>query len=154
MGEILLSYVLLFGDSRSSRIMYKKTERRRAALEAGKITSYNVDPTLDRLCGLNNSKPNFSFNQPVREVYSSTVDFPIFSDRLKKLQHYMQNIQPNRTMSLWRDRRDLRLWYTIWLVVILGAISIVQAFVALGVAIAQLRIAQDAYALQQSQGLG
>ena len=61
----------------------------------------------------------------------------------------MQAIQPNRVQSLWQDRRDLRLWYTIWTVIFLGGISIIQAFVSIGIAAAQLRVAQDAYDLQK-----
>ncbi|KAL8902571.1 MAG: hypothetical protein Q9207_004572, partial [Kuettlingeria erythrocarpa] len=148
LGEILLSYALIFRDHRSSRIRYRTRERRRASFASAApgsfsmMTCYKVDPVLDELCGLQESRSTFSsFGRPVRDSYDATTDFPVFRHRLRKVQLYMQGIQPNRFVSLWHDRRDLRLWYTIWTVIFLGVVSIVQSCVAIGVAAAQLRVA-------------
>lgn len=150
LGEILLSYVLIFGDSPSSRDFYRNNERRKTSLPSNPMT-FRGDPVLDELCGLN--KPNhwFAFNQPVRDSYDASTDFPIFKDRLKKVQRYMQAIQPNRFRSLWQDRRDLRLWYTIWTVIILGGISIIQTTINIIIAALQLQVAQNSYRLQRQQ---
>jgi hypothetical protein len=150
LDEVLLSYALLFADDRSARKLYRKTERVRASLPntAGEPI---VDPLLDRLCGTHLSISIFSFGRPVRENYDAQSDFPCLRPRLKRLNDYMSGVEPSRLRSLWRDRRDLRLWYTIWAVIILGGITILQAFVSIFLSAAQLAIAEKTYRLQLDQ---
>jgi len=111
LGEVLLSYALLFRDDRRSRKVYQRQERSEASL-VKLAKQIQVDPSLDELCGNNISASFFNFGSSVRDLYDSETDFPILKDRLKRIQDYMERIQPKRFMSLWRDRRDLRLWYT------------------------------------------
>ncbi|KAL8911208.1 MAG: hypothetical protein Q9171_003584 [Xanthocarpia ochracea] len=148
MKEILLSYRMLFRDNRSARILYRKTERKKASIvdATGNISS---DPQLDALCGLDLSTSIFTWNQPVHETYHAESDFPILRKRLNILHLYMDGIQPNRMISLWRDRRDLRLWYTVWLVVIIGGISIIEAGISIVLSAVQIGIAQQALELQR-----
>ena len=91
--------------------------------------------------------------QGVRETYDANSNFPILSERLKVIQDYIEGIQPSRFSSLWRDRRDLRLWYTVWVVVIIGGISIVLAFISILLAGAQVAIALKSYDLQKQSNL-
>ena len=149
--EILLSYSLLFRDDRRARNLYRKIERKRASLEDS-TSEEVVDPWLDKLCGVYLSTSIFSLGGPVREVYDAEADFPIFKRRITKIQDYMESIQPNRFMSLWRDRRDLRIWYTIWTVIVLGLISIIQTSIGIALAAAQLQVAIKATQMQVPQG--
>lgn len=110
-----------------------------------------MDPVLDRACGLNLPVSIFSIGQPVRETYHAESDFPILRKRLLKLHYYIDGIQPNRVSSLWTDRRDMRLWYTFWAVIVIGGISIIQSFVSIFLSAAQVNIAQKAFELQQQQ---
>lgn len=149
LGEVMLSYSLLFKDNRRSRKIYQSFERTRAYL-AKSANSLSTDPCLDELCGYNIPSSYFAFGSAVRDSYDAD-NFPIFRDRLKRIQDYMKEIQPNRFMSLWRDRRDLRLWYTIWTVIILGVIGLIETTISMFLSAAQLNFARLAYELQLQQ---
>lgn len=144
------SYGLLFQADRKSRKLYKSKERLRARLNADGDEPY-IDPFLDNLCGHHISTSR-TFTGPVRDAYDAEVDFPILRERLEKILQHMQGIQPNRFMALWRDQRDLRLWYTIWAVIILGILGIVIALASMLLAAIQVNYARMAYELQLSQG--
>ena len=112
------------------------------------------DPYLDELCGNNIPSSYFRlpfFDSPVRDNYDAEADFPILKDRLNKVQDYMKGIQPNRFMALWHDQRDLRLWYTIWAVIILSVIGLILATVSMFLAAVQVNYARLAYELQLKQ---
>lgn len=147
MGEIILSYALLIRDDRSSRELYRK-QREKAGLDD---TSTLVDPLLDKLCGRDLSNSVWNFRQPVRESYNAAAHFPILRGRLEVIEDYMAGIQPSRVTSLWRDRRDIRTWYTIWAVLIVGGMSIFLACISVYLAAAQLALAAKAYQLQLQQ---
>lgn len=150
-GEMQMTYRLLFRDDRKARKLYMQQERDRAALAVDDHEA-KVDPYLDELCGRYlPSSWLFSFTASVRDSYDAEADFPIFKDRLKRIQDYMHGIQPNRFMSLWRDRRDLRLWYTIWTVIVLGIFGLVVQFIGLRLSVAQVIIAHKAYVAQTEQ---
>ncbi|EHK20634.1 uncharacterized protein TRIVIDRAFT_69156 [Trichoderma virens Gv29-8] len=146
LNEVILSYVLLFRSDRRSRKVYERSERARAALYR-EGSHFYTDPFLDELCG-NRSSSWFAFGGPIRESYDSSVDFPVFKARLERIQQHVKDIQPNRFMSLWRDQRDLRLWYTIWAVIILSIIGIVIAAISMFLAAIQVNLAKMAYELQ------
>ena len=141
----MLSLRLLFRDDRRARRIFQRQERARA------ITSGIIDPWLDNLCGATHSTSILSWGSPVRETYSAKSDFPIFASRLHKVQEYVTGIQPNRIVSLWRDRRDLQRWYTIWAVLIIGGISVLLAIAQIWLSAAQVGIASEALKLQKDQ---
>lgn len=91
----------------------------------------------------------FSFGQPVRDAYQIESEFPILQSKLTRIHFFMEGIEPSRFVSIWRDRRDLRLWYTIWMVIIFGCISVVQAFISIALSAAQVAIAKEALNLQK-----
>ncbi|KAK4159040.1 hypothetical protein QBC43DRAFT_327936 [Cladorrhinum sp. PSN259] len=164
-NEVMLSYSLLFKAERRARKVYQRHERKRAALgtkssiaafikdasSAGGHVPVVVDPCLDELCG-NSISSSVNLGAAVRESYDANIEFPIFKARLERIQQYVRDIQPNRFMSLWRDQRDLRLWYTIWVVIILSVIGIIIAAVSMFLAAAQVNLAKMAYKLQLQQG--
>lgn len=144
LNEVMLSYKLLFRDDRRSRRVYQKSERSRAFL-AKTPSHIQVDPYLDELCGNNIPSTFFTLGSSVHDVYDSDSYFPIYKERLKRIHDYIDGIQPNRFMSLWHDRRDIRLWYTVWTVIILGVISLVETTIALFLSAAQVDLARKAY---------
>ena len=147
----MLSYTLLFRVNRRLRKVYQSFERARASLERS-ASRPQVNPCLDELCGNNMSAFFSTFGSSVRDSYDSGSDFPIFSNRLKKIQDYMEGIRPNRFMPVWRDRRDLRFWYAIWVVIILGVIGLAVSIVSMVLAAAQVNFTRMAYKLQLQQG--
>ncbi|PVH68708.1 hypothetical protein DL98DRAFT_662052 [Cadophora sp. DSE1049] len=144
LGEVMLSCKLLFRDDRRSRRVYQKTERSRAFL-AKTPNQIQVDPYLNELCGNHIPSTFFTLGSSVHDVYDSDSYFPIYKERLKKIHDYIEGIQPNRFMSLWHDRRDIRLWYTVWTVIILGVLSLVQTTIGLFLSAAQVDLARKAY---------
>ncbi|KAH6620733.1 hypothetical protein B0J18DRAFT_205972 [Chaetomium sp. MPI-SDFR-AT-0129] len=145
--EVMLSYTLLFKADRRSRRIYQRSERARASLGNGDQSF--VDPCLDELCGYSIST---SVTMPVRESYDANIEFPVFRARLERIQQHIRDIQPNRFMSLWRDRRDLRLWYTIWAVIVLSVIGLIIAAISVVLAGIQVNYAKLAYDLQLHEG--
>ena len=67
-------------------------------------------------------------------MYSS---FPIYEMRLRELRAYMDSIKPHGLHQLLRDNRDSITYYTFWGVIVFGTLSVVIAFFALGVSVAQ-----------------
>ncbi|KAL7918380.1 hypothetical protein ACQKWADRAFT_304301 [Trichoderma austrokoningii] len=136
MEEMLSTYALLFRDDSASRRLFQKVERQRAAIKDSQ-EKLLFDPWLDHCCGFSKSRWWFS-NQfsTTRETYRQ-VDFPIFSQRLERLQSFMDGIQPNKIRSIWFDRRDRRLWWTFWTVLIFGCATIFLTLVSIAVAVWQ-----------------
>lgn len=144
--EVLMSYRVLFGQTRSSRIIAKSVLRRLRDHEP------HYDELLEDLCTRPcDSKiaalpPSLwpiscrSFDNTLQEEdsYSSQDDFPVYGQRLAKLQEFSLRQQPSRLRDLWRDRRIPLQWYTFWVVLIVGSLSILLALLQLGVGIAQL----------------
>ncbi|KAK6507657.1 hypothetical protein TWF481_006082 [Arthrobotrys musiformis] len=154
--EILLTYHLLFGQSPRSR------EKLKDLLDHIQ-SSESVDPFLYTYCNRSNPwSPSSLFGAKAEafipdlyppsavgldnslqkpDIYSTRDDFPVFGQRLLKLQQYNMGQQPSRWKDLWRDRRNPLQWYTFWAVVIVGGASIVLSILQLGVGIGQLVMA-------------
>ncbi|KAF1954829.1 hypothetical protein CC80DRAFT_416728 [Byssothecium circinans] len=127
LDEVRLSYRLLFADTRDAQQIYRRKER----AQARSVTHGVQDSFLDALCGL---KVYSTLTYPVRITYNVESDFPIFGQRLAILQSHILSQNPNRITLLWRDRRDLLRWYTLWGLIFFGTVGIVigLAQVALG----------------------
>jgi hypothetical protein len=136
LDEVTNSYGLLFRHDRRAARLFRKQERNRAATKKEDGTLL-FDPNLDRICGYSARRLFGGFggwNEPVRDSYS--VDqFPLLRQRLERLELFMDGIQPNRIRSIWNDRRDRKLWWTFWTVLIFGCTTIVLAFVSIAVAV-------------------
>lgn len=140
MNEIRASYGLLFKDDGPSRKLYRN-ERGNAAFRDvhGRTT---IDPSLDKACGYYMStRFPFFWDSPLQEIYRVN-DFPVFSQRLERLHKYIDGVEPSHIGSIWHDRRDRRLWWTFWTVLIFGLITILLALVTIGLAIWQGTLAQ------------
>lgn len=142
-----MSYRLLFGQSQSARKLAKTSLR---MLEEKDAIEY--DPLLDLLCAQpRNSQIRTlpvslwpvscrSFEHTLQEesAYNSQDDFPMFGQRLAKLQEFNLRQQPNKLRDLWRDRRNPLQWYTFWAVLVFGSCSLLLTLLQLMIAVAQL----------------
>ncbi|KAL7892246.1 hypothetical protein HDV63DRAFT_272276 [Trichoderma sp. SZMC 28014] len=151
--EVMMSYRLLFGQKRGSRRLAGRVLKRQ---KDGKKKALEHDTLLDVVCtqAYNRGGPVsrlppalwpvtcLSFDGILQEntSYSSIDDFPIFGNRLAKLQEFTLRQHPSELTDLWRDRRNPLQWYTFWAVLIVGGVSIFLSIVQAGVSIAQLAI--------------
>lgn len=146
--EILLSYRLLFAQSRRSRRLVNQ--------QLEKLSSQGkLDPLLRTLSGaslpsLRSTLPRNVFPHSTltaegmlqeSDTYSAREDFPSFGYRLLILQRYSLRQQPSRVKDLWRDRRNPLQWYTFWAVVWVGGVSIVLSLLQFLIGAAQLYLA-------------
>ncbi|RKK17491.1 hypothetical protein BFJ66_g1036 [Fusarium oxysporum f. sp. cepae] len=136
--EILLSYRLLFGQSRRSRRLFRQLQ------PFARIPQEGHDQFLSLICSRKH------FNGPLtlieREVYDVAGDFPHLRSRIVRLNSYASNKKPRSIQQLWRDKRDSTAWLAFWSVLIFGSVSIL-----LGVVQAVFQIMQYVLALQQGE---
>ena len=106
--------------TKQSRKMYCRSERKRAALEC----KMAPDPLLDDLCGYGVSGSIWDMPGDRRErLITPKHIFPFRDIGFPVYRTIWDGIEPTRVFSIWRDRRDLRLWVTVWVVLLLGFIG-------------------------------
>ena len=147
--EVLLSYRVLFGQSRSSRKLFLNREKARAATTS---VPHVLDPLLNTLCGQCKVKSIRSLPSSLwpdtcqnsngdlleQDVYDVGLDFRLLGDRLLALQAFNTRQRPSRIRDLWRDRRDPLQWYTFWLVLFVGGFSLLLSICQCGLGVAQV----------------
>lgn len=150
MRELLLSYSLIFKHSRRARQRYMSHERKRAWRPHQTDYPKVVDTCLDLYCAKDVSARS---GTKVSEGMSYDLDnvFPILKQRIARLQNFMDDQTPHSFWTLWRDKRDIKIWYTIWVVIILGVIGVIEQMVAIGLAGWQINLAVKANALSLQQ---
>ncbi|KAF4551559.1 Hypothetical protein D9617_13g100600 [Elsinoe fawcettii] len=149
--EILMSYRLLFGQSRSARKLVTAS-----LAQLFKKDPDTYDTLLDVLCtdkfgpslkALGGTIWPATCRDPEKQIlqehsaYGIHDDFPMFGQRLDKLQMLCKRQQPNRLLDLWQDRRNPLQWYTFWIVTIVGGLTILLTILQLLISIAQLIVA-------------
>jgi len=137
--EILLSYRLIFSQTKSSRKTFNKHVKK-----WGLKSKTNSDPMLYRLCG------NGCDADEVRELYleagaddpsnhyNPAVDFPFLGKRFDILQDYVQGHNPSSLWALWHDRRNVSWWWAFWTVIIIGGLGLLIGFAQVVLQILQL----------------
>lgn len=150
MQEILLSYRLIFGQSRLARSLFRNEEQKVLKSE-GLVT----DPLLSLLCGKKFgrdikrqptqiwpetclSSPSAGASLLEQSVYGCDEDFPIFRERLMALERFAQRQDPRTVWSMWQDRRNPVQWLAFWAVLIIGGATILLGLLQLVVTILQL----------------
>lgn len=119
--EILLSYRLLFAQSKHSRKLF------RHLLHSNPILSHNHDPLLHLICN-----EAFFVHRSVpqdRLTYFAHLDFPLLRERVELLARELKGAKPRSWRDLLRDRRDTMQYWTFWLVAIIGGISILLSLI-------------------------
>ena len=132
-AEILLSYNLLFGQSRRSRAHAKKFLLTRTGARPKFDLDDDVDdPLLFTLCTKKRKHPeikalhrdleaiNFGDCIPIQE-------YPFLGERLLKLQRRSMSRHPHGWRRLWNDRRNIGNWFIIWSVMFFGTVTIILA---------------------------
>lgn len=129
--EILLSYRLLFGQSKDSRRLFRSMD----AFKGEPPEAH--DPLLEQLC---NSKSAALLPSccKEREFYRLRRDFPVLRSRIASLQQQMHSLKPRGWREIWKDKRDSAQWYTFWAVIIFGGSGIIMAAIQVVLQAAQL----------------
>ncbi|PWY95534.1 hypothetical protein BO94DRAFT_580724 [Aspergillus sclerotioniger CBS 115572] len=109
--EILLSYRLLFGQTKRSRVLFRSLN------PFAQCSKPSRDPLLSTLCG---KKPCFP-GLVQKERYYLSQDFPVLRYRIAVLQRQLATTTPCTWVQLWRDKRDSANWLTFWAVIFFGA---------------------------------
>lgn len=136
--EVLLSYRLLFGQSRRSRKLFRR-------LRPFAQTPQELhDRFLLDIC--TKKEPKCSINLIEREQYDLVGDFPHLRSRLVRLNSYATAKKPHSVRQLWKDKRDSTAWLAFWSVIIIGSIGIL-----LGLIQTVLQIMQYTLTLQQGK---
>lgn len=76
-------------------------------------------------------------NAALNKTSIAFAEFPVLETRLRQLRHYMDTQRPRGIRRLWRDKRDSSNYYTFWLVVGFGLLSVTLAMFSLAVSAAQ-----------------
>lgn len=116
LDEILMTFRLLFGQSKQSRKLF-----RRLSPFAGAPVEAQDTLLLD-LCG--RKHPRIPLFRGERKTWNLEHDFPILRSRLSTLAYEMSNRKPRTWKELWKDKRDEAQWATFWVVIIFGAIGL------------------------------
>lgn len=133
--EILLSYRLLFGQSKESRRVFRSSK------PFEDIPAEVHDPILTLLCA-RKSFDAFDIGKPDR-TYRVARDFPMLRSRLATLKRQLSVSKPRGWKELWRDKRDSAHWFTFWAVIIIGGAGLLLTFLQVVLQIVQ--VAQSAH---------
>ncbi|VUC30928.1 unnamed protein product [Clonostachys rosea] len=136
--EILLSYRVLFGQSRRSRKLFRRLR------PFAQTPPELHDSFLSDIC--TKKEPKCSINLIEREQYDLVGDFPHLRSRLVRLNSYATSKMPRSVRQLWKDKRDSTAWLAFWSVIIIGSIGIL-----LGLIQTVLQIMQYTLTLQQGK---
>ncbi|KAL8830808.1 MAG: hypothetical protein Q9170_005563 [Blastenia crenularia] len=63
--------------------------------------------------------------------------FPVYENRLRKLRAYMDSQQPTGLRALWKDKRNSNIFYTFWLAIFFGSLTLLFGLFALATSLAQ-----------------
>ena len=80
--------------------------------------------------------------------------FPSCGKRLKTLKQYMDLQKPTGLRSLWHDARNIHAWWTFWIVILVGIVTIVLAIASVAVAVLQTVVAYRGLELQADSAAG
>ena len=133
--EILQSYRLIFGQDGRAYKCFRRSEL------AKDMDKWNTDPLLRRLCENDcKGEPVYQriLDSPVQSSYSAREDFPFFGKRLLGVQEFIIRRNPSDLLTLYYDRRDPLRFYTLWIVVFVGGVSILLSLLQLGLVTAQV----------------
>ncbi|KAK5630390.1 hypothetical protein RRF57_006105 [Xylaria bambusicola] len=119
--EILLSYRVIFGQSKRSRAVFRKLR------PFASIPTCGQDQSLAELCS--RKRPSCSVQLVEREEYDLTVHFPHLRSRIAQLSGYASRKKPRSLRRLWQDRRDSPAWLAYWSAILFGLIGLFLVFV-------------------------
>jgi hypothetical protein len=121
LGEVLLSFRLLFGQSPKSRKLF------RHIVGLAEAPFPQPDTLLPYLCSekeLLVTGPEEIWMPKDRRVYYAARDFPVLYERIELLSKELNGVKPKSMGDLLRDRRDTLQFWTFWLVAAVGGASV------------------------------
>lgn len=125
--EILLSYRLLFGQTRKSRAFFRSSVN--PFTRKSNASRDNIrDPLLLALCGTKTPCHSILNGLVEKDTYYLLRDFTILRYRISVLQRNLSSTAPRTWVQLWRDNRDSASWLTFWAVIIFGAFGCFMSF--------------------------
>lgn len=135
--EVLLSYRLLFGQTKRSRALFRSID---PSLRQNRKVR---DPLMSSLCG---TRPwdvllldlRRDWHLVEKERYYLPHDFPILRHRVVVLQRYLSATAPRTWLQLWRDNRSSANWMTFWAVIVFGAFGSLMALLQVILQLVQL----------------
>ena len=133
--EVLLSYRLLFGQSKDGRQYFRRTV---SAQVFEDIPRQGQDPLLDHVCG--RKSIDLSAQGKERKTYRLARDFPMLRCRIAVLQQQLATSKPRGWKELWRDKRDSAQWVTFWAVIIIGGLGLLLSLLQVILAILQITL--------------
>lgn len=136
--EVIETYRLLFGQDKASWELFRARYRIRRRLRR---QPPQWDPLLNSICGADWADQdiyNFLGSLPSKTVYSAQDDYPFFAERLVILHEFVAAQVPDDLLTLWRDRRDVSKYWTLWAVMVYGSIGVVLGVAQIGLSIAQV----------------
>ena len=119
LDEVLLSYRLLFGQSKQARRHFREACKSEAFED---IPSEGHDALLLSLCGRKTIAPDAGIGE--RDVYRLARHFPTLRFRIAVLKKQLALSRPRGWRELWRDKRDSAQWVTFRAVIIIGGIGV------------------------------
>ncbi|KAI0912568.1 hypothetical protein F4823DRAFT_622839 [Ustulina deusta] len=112
LGEILLSYRVIFGQNKRSRNVFFRKLRPFAS-----VPKHGQDQSLAEICGRKRFK--CPFMPAEREEYDSAIHFPPASNK-----------KPRSLRRLWEDRRDSPAWLAYWsAIVFFGSVGLLLVLI-------------------------
>ena len=129
--ETLLSYRLLFGQSKLGRRLFRKLKPFEGFPEVG------IDDFLMTLCAHKRYESIPKLRE--RDVYDLPRDFPIYRSKLAVLICHLNARKPRSWKELWQDNRDSASWLTFWVVLIFGGLGILLALLQVILQIVELK---------------
>lgn len=121
--ETLLSYRLLFGQSKAARRLFLKELTPFAG-----VPTEGQDPLLASLCGLKKLPRKWDVGGE-RAEYDLSEDFPHLRSRLVRLVGFAAEKKPRSLKEMWFDKRDSASWMTFWTVLIIGSLGLLLSFI-------------------------
>lgn len=121
LNETLLSYRVIFGQSKASRNIFRRLHKNNLEL------SRSGDKLLYKIC----TQTCFEHVDVPKDrpVYYAEREFPILGERIKLLAKELKAVKPKSWKELLRDRRDTLQYWTFWLVAIFGSLSVILTFI-------------------------
>ncbi|KAK5073313.1 hypothetical protein LTR70_010405 [Exophiala xenobiotica] len=134
--EVIYTYAIFFAQSKHSRGQFQSHQKKNRS----KLPEQNQDPLLEKLYS-NEWSTAFVDDLGIGEVkpsYRPETDFPFFAQRLDILQEYSLAQTPNSWRLLWKDRRDLNRFYTLWAALAFEILTLSMGLIQILLGIAQV----------------
>ena len=140
--EVLLSLRFILGQRRKSRkLAYKLAFSKLRPSERDKAFDILLQGKIDHILYAQplSSTSRTEEERPVDQDFLSPLsDMPLLGERLLEIQRWNATQRPTKTRNMIRDKRDPARWYTLWVVLLVGGLSVVISALQLTVGVAQL----------------